>query len=98
MEIQARAKINWTLDVVGKRPDGYHLLDSLMQPLALCDTLLLEPADALTLTLAGADGLSAGPDNLVLRAAEALRQAADIHSGANMLLTKRIPKIGRAHV
>lgn len=91
MEIQARAKINWTLDVVGKRPDGYHLLDSLMQPLALCDTLLLEPADALTLTLAGADGLSAGPDNLVLQAAEALRQAADIHSGANMLLIKRIP-------
>ena len=91
MEIQARAKINWTLDVVGKRPDGYHLLDSLMQPLALCDTLLLEPADALTLTLAGADGLSAGPDNLALQAAEALRQAAGIHSGANMLLTKRIP-------
>ena len=39
MEIQARAKINWTLDVVGKRSDGYHLLDMLMQPLALCDTL-----------------------------------------------------------
>ena len=91
MEIQARAKINWTLDVVGRRADGYHLLDSLMQPLTLCDTLLLEPADALTLSVAGADRLSAGPDNLALRAAEALRQAAGVHCGAKMLLTKRIP-------
>lgn len=91
MEIQARAKINWTLDIVGKRPDGYHLLDSVMQPLALCDTLWLEPAHDLTLSIAGTEALSAGPDNLVLRAAEALRQEAGIKSGAQITLTKRIP-------
>lgn len=91
MEIQARAKINWTLDIVGKRPDGYHLLDSVMQPLALCDTLRLEPAHDLTLSIAGTNALSAGPDNLVLRAAEALRQAAGIENGARITLTKRIP-------
>lgn len=91
MEIQARAKINWTLDIVGKRPDGYHLLDSVMQPLALCDTLRLEPAQDLTLSIAGTNALSAGPDNLVLRAAEALRQAAGIENGARITLTKRIP-------
>lgn len=91
MEIQARAKINWTLDIVGKRPDGYHLLDSLMQPLALCDTLHLENADTLSLTIRGTDTLSAGPENLVLRAAEALRQAAGIRRGARITLLKRIP-------
>ena len=63
MEIQARAKINWTLNVTGKRPDGYHLLDMLMQPIALHDTLYIEAADGLTLTVEGADGLSAGDDN-----------------------------------
>ena len=33
MRIAARAKINWTLDIVGKREDGYHLMDMLMQPI-----------------------------------------------------------------
>ena len=57
MEIQARGKINWTLNIVGRRADGYHLLDMLMQPIALCDTLLIEPADSLSLTIDGAPGL-----------------------------------------
>ena len=74
MEIQARAKINWTLNVVGKRPAGYHLLDMLMQPLALHDTLIIEPSDDLSLRIEGAKELSAGDDNLILRAAKALRQ------------------------
>lgn len=91
MEIQARAKINWTLDVVGRRADGYHLLDMLMQPLDLCDALLIEPAEGLSLRIEGMDGLSAAEDNLVLRAAKALREAAGVTAGASIRLTKRIP-------
>lgn len=91
MEIQARAKINWTLNVTGKREDGYHLLDMLMQPIALHDTLYIEAADGLTLTVEGADGLSAGDDNLVLRAARALQAIGGISRGASMRLIKRIP-------
>ena len=91
MEIQARAKINWTLDVVGRRADGYHLLDMLMQPLSLCDTLLIEPAEGLSLQIEGMDGLSAAEDNLILRAAKALREAAGVTVGASIRLTKRIP-------
>ena len=45
MQIRARAKINWSLDVVGLRADGYHLLDGIMQPIALSDTLVIAPAD-----------------------------------------------------
>ena len=91
MEIQAREKINWTLDVVGRRPDGYHLLDMLMQPLSLHDTLRIEPGEGLSLSIEGADGLSAGGDNLILRAAKALREAAGVTAGAAIRLTKRIP-------
>ncbi|MBQ7655524.1 MAG: 4-(cytidine 5'-diphospho)-2-C-methyl-D-erythritol kinase [Clostridia bacterium] len=91
MEIQARAKINWTLNVVGRRPDGYHLLDMLMQPLALHDTLLIEPSDGLSLKIDGTDGLSANGDNLILRAAKMLQTEAGISSGAAITLTKRIP-------
>jgi 4-diphosphocytidyl-2-C-methyl-D-erythritol kinase len=91
MEIQARAKINWTLDVAGRRPDGYHLLDMLMQPLALHDTLRIEPSDGLSMRIEGADSLSADENNLVLRAAKALRESANITAGAEITLVKRIP-------
>ena len=91
MELKARGKINWTLNIVGRRADGYHLLDMLMQPIALHDTLYLEPADGLTLTIEGTDALSAGDDNLVLRSARALQKHAGTKQGAAMRLIKRIP-------
>ena len=43
MTVEARAKINWTLQIVGRRDDGYHLLDSVMQHIDLSDTLVFEP-------------------------------------------------------
>ena len=91
MEIQARAKINWILNVEGKRQDGYHLLDMLMQPIALHDTLDIEPAETLSLTIEGIDGLSAGEDNLILRAARALQTLCGVSRGAALHLIKRIP-------
>lgn len=54
MHVVARAKINWTLDIVGKREDGYHLMDMLMQPVELADELTLEKTEnGLTLTVSG---------------------------------------------
>lgn len=91
MQIQARAKINWSLSVVGKRWDGYHLLDGVMQPIALHDTLIIRPAEALSLTIDGAPGLSPGADNLILKAARALLSAARVTDGAQITLQKRIP-------
>ena len=91
MEIQARGKINWTLDIVGRRTDGYHLLDMLMQPIALCDTLRIQPADGLSLAIEGRPDLSAGEDNLILRAARALQKKYHISAGADITLIKRIP-------
>ncbi len=105
--LKARAKINWTLDILGVREDGYHLMDMLMQSVSVYDTLWLELADRLSLEPANAvrpaveaspsaDRMSAafvsyGPDNLVYRAAELLRAKAGIKLGARMRLAKRIP-------
>ena len=50
MRIEARAKINWTLDITGRRNDGYHLMDMLMQSVTLCDVVTLSPAEDITLT------------------------------------------------
>lgn len=91
MEIQARAKINWTLDVVGRREDGYHLLDGVMQPIALHDTLLIRPAEELSLSIENAPQLSDQEDNLILRAARALQAESGINAGAAVTLRKRIP-------
>jgi len=85
---RAYAKINWALDILGRRPDGYHLLSMLMQTIDLADDLAIEPADALTLTV---DGQPAGEENLVLRAALALNRHAGVRRGARMALAKRIP-------
>ena len=91
MRTQARAKINWTLNITGRRADGYHLLDSLMQPLALADDLTLLPSRELTLVIHGAPGLSPGEDNLILRAAREMQKETGVKAGAAITLQKKIP-------
>lgn len=90
MLLKAYAKINWSLAVLGRRPDGYHLLDSIMQRVSLYDTLEISPAGALSLTVANRPDLQT-EDNLVLRAAQLLRRHFGIQQGAALHLTKRIP-------
>lgn len=88
----AHAKINWSLNILGVLSNGYHDLDMLMQPISLSDTLTFAPADALTLTVNGAPG---DANDLVLRAARALREIAQAPEsaprGARISLNKRIP-------
>jgi 4-diphosphocytidyl-2-C-methyl-D-erythritol kinase len=90
----ARAKVNLFLHVVGRRPDGYHLLDSLVVFADVGDRLAASSAAGLTLAIDGpfAVGLEAGPDNLVMRAALALGAAlgGDV-PGAALRLTKNLP-------
>lgn len=80
----APAKINLTLEVLGKRPDGYHALRSLMVPIELYDEIEIEPAERLALMCD--DPALAGEENLVLRAANAVGVR-----GARIALRKRIP-------
>ena len=89
----APAKINLYLHVVGRRDDGYHLLDSLVGFAEAGDVLQATQADTLELTLTGRFGaaLAVEPDNLVLRAARALAEAAGVPPRAHLLLDKRLP-------
>lgn len=91
MRIHANAKINWSLDITGQREDGYHLMDMLMQPVSLADTITLAPASELTLTTGGYPRLPANARNLAYRAAEALQQATGCKRGAAIHVEKRIP-------
>jgi 4-diphosphocytidyl-2-C-methyl-D-erythritol kinase len=92
--IAAPAKLNLFLEILGTRPDDYHELESLMVAVNLFDTLELRARsdDAIVLEC-DPPGLTAGPDNLVYKAAEKLRVRAGAppSRGASIRLTKRIP-------
>jgi 4-diphosphocytidyl-2-C-methyl-D-erythritol kinase len=91
---RAPAKLNLTLEVVGRRADGYHLLDSLIAFTDYGDTLTATPSDTLALTLDGPFGgiLVGDPmENLVLKAARLLAAEAGIEPRAALALTKRLP-------
>ena len=86
VEVSAPAKVNLTLHVTGRRPDGYHLLDSLVTFVDVGDTVLVRPADTLSLRVTGpfSDAVSV-QDNLVLDAARLIGVPAEI------TLDKRLP-------
>ena len=88
----APAKVNLTLEIVDKRPDGYHAIETLMVAIDLFDTLEIrdEPSGELRLTCEPAT-MPNGPDNLVWKAAEAFRRRMGTTNGATIHLTKRIP-------
>lgn len=87
---KAHAKINWSLNILALRDDGYHELDMLMQSLELCDELSFESARWLTLTIDG-QSLPVGNRNLIIRAANALNDYMGQRRGARIRLKKRIP-------
>jgi 4-diphosphocytidyl-2-C-methyl-D-erythritol kinase len=90
----APAKINLYLHVVGRRADGYHLLDSLVAFTDIGDEVVAGPADALSLTVSGPEAAAlaaTGDDNLVLRAARAFAAHHGITAGAKLHLTKNLP-------
>jgi 4-diphosphocytidyl-2-C-methyl-D-erythritol kinase len=87
----ARAKINLTLDVLGKRPDGYHEVEMVMQSIELHDDLEFYPAGRdISLAVEGGD-LLPGTDNLVYRAAELIHRRGKIRTGIKIRLVKAIP-------
>lgn len=89
----ACAKINLTLDVTGKRPDGYHTLRSVFQSVTLCDRVTLSEGAAGEIRVASnRPDLPCGRDNTVRRAAEAFFSAAGIENpGVSFRIEKSIP-------
>lgn len=89
MLIEAHAKINWTLEVLGKRSDGYHELRSVVLPVPLHDILEIEPAEEVSCITIGADVPQ--ESNLAYKAAIALKRATGCAAGASIKIEKRIP-------
>jgi 4-diphosphocytidyl-2-C-methyl-D-erythritol kinase len=94
LRLRAPAKVNWTLEVLGQRPGGYHEVRTALQTIALSDWVTLAPADELSLALGGEAGLLAGEPleaNLAYRAARALRERTGCRADTQIGLEKQVP-------
>ncbi|HCK89591.1 MAG TPA: 4-(cytidine 5'-diphospho)-2-C-methyl-D-erythritol kinase, partial [Gemmatimonadetes bacterium] len=92
VSLSAPAKVNLFLRVLRRRSDGFHELETLFQAIDYCDDVLIELNDLGQISLE-VTGLEVGPvkENLAYRAASAYREAAGLHEGIHVSLTKRIP-------
>ena len=91
LKIEGKAKINLTLDILGKRSDGYHEVAMIMQSIALHDTLSLEKArEGIGLKI-NVPWMKADESNLVWKAAALVQERCGLKGGVNIHLTKRIP-------
>ncbi len=87
----APAKINLTLDIVGRREDGYHLLESVMQTVDLCDTVTVAYADDGDIHLTCDGGIPCDTTNTAYRAAKLFRETIKTSDGFTVTVEKRIP-------
>jgi 4-diphosphocytidyl-2-C-methyl-D-erythritol kinase len=92
IQLMAPCKVNYRLDVLRRRPDGYHDLRMIMQRVDLCDsiTLSLSTIPGVRVTC-GSAGVPDGPGNIAWRAADALLQRSDQRPGIDIAIDKKIP-------
>lgn len=90
-EVMAPAKINLYLRVLGRRPDGYHELDSVLQMVGLCDTLRFEERPSGIVMTATGETMPTGDENLIMLAAKLLQARQAKRRGIHIHVTKQIP-------
>ena len=92
LTIKAPAKVNYLLDVIRRRPDGYHDLRMIMQRVNLCDEIAITLHDNPELTVTcGREEVPDGPDNIAWKAARIMLDLAGSSQGATIAITKNIP-------
>lgn len=92
LSLPSFAKINWSLQILGKRPDGYHEVSTLLQTISLHDDLHFEAtADGAISLSCDEPGIPTDDKNLIVRAAYALKDRYKVDRGASIRLEKNIP-------
>lgn len=89
MKLKANAKINLTLDILGKREDGYHIIDSVFQSVSLGDIVSVEKAD--DILVGCTDSTICDEANIAYKAAEKFFEYVGIVGGAKITIEKHIP-------
>lgn len=92
INLKSRAKINLSLDVVGKRPDGYHEVEMIMQQINLYDNISISERDDNEIKIfTNCEYIPTNPSNIAYKAADNLRKTLSIYKGVNIYIDKRIP-------
>jgi 4-diphosphocytidyl-2-C-methyl-D-erythritol kinase len=95
LRLASFAKINWLLQILGKRPDGYHEIVTVLQTVSLCDELTFQLRSDGQITISCDDpGIPTDDTNLIVRAATVLAQHVGYAPGCDITLSKRIPAKG----
>ena len=90
--LQAPAKVNYRLDVIARRPDGYHELRMIMQQVNLCDQVTIRLCDIPGIKVScGRKGVPDGEGNIAWKAAKALLDLSDYSRGVTIDIQKNIP-------
>ncbi len=91
IRLRAPAKLNLYLRVIGRRPDGYHELETVFERVDLSDELTFEAHPTEVSLICSDPALSCGEDNLILKAARLLQVQSQTQFGARISLAKQIP-------
>ncbi len=91
MELRSYAKINLTLDILGRRDDGYHELESVFQQVNLYDDIVIQPRDDGAIHVTATSGDIAGRNNICYGAAHMVRELTGLKLGVDIDIIKRIP-------
>ncbi|MEY3284091.1 MAG: hypothetical protein RIR86_2104 [Acidobacteriota bacterium] len=91
LTLQSYAKINWTLEILGRRTDGYHELRTILQTVDLADTLNFTPLDHDIVVECDHPEVPTDERNLVWKAASLLRELTGLERGVRIEIIKRIP-------
>lgn len=92
LSLPSFAKINWSLRILGRRPDGYHEISTILQTISLHDDIHFELSDDGRIVLScDASDIPTDDQNLIVRAAAALKSRYNVQAGVKVRLEKRIP-------
>ncbi len=91
LQLDSPCKVNLVLNILGRRPDGFHELETVMQPVPLCDQIQIDSAPAGLRLTCSDPNLPVDGTNLVYRAAMSFLAAARLDAGLSIHLEKRIP-------
>lgn len=91
INLKANAKINLTLDIVGVREDGYHLVDMIMQSVSLADDITVETSDNADIIVASSNKMLGGENDITYKAAKLFLKKINIKAGIKIFINKNIP-------
>ena len=92
ISLKSRAKINLSIDVIGKREDGYHIVEMIMQTIDLYDDIKLKELEEDNITIISeCSYIPLNEDNIVYKAAKLIKEKMDIKKGIEIFIKKNIP-------